>query len=247
MLITRLFLFQINILINQITGRINYAADLIGVRMASINQILDPWLYILLRKRVIVKVVMNVANFILCRKKISPKRNRYVHSTSQGSNSYTNYRNGNACQELKHFDSYTNVRETANENIANEIDKPVDKTIHISPSEIDNHVNKSVRVVHADQDLSDSSTNSTTNLISTDDEIPKDFQRKPRLRRSWSLDENLNTTQREPHSTCSDSAKCEDSDRNIRLRKSSLQSFLRVIQWKTNSRKPSLPAKLHTV
>lgn len=56
--------FQIHILINQTTGRLNYRADLIGVRLASINQILDPWVYILLRKSVIVKCFKIFKNFI---------------------------------------------------------------------------------------------------------------------------------------------------------------------------------------
>ncbi|KAL3867726.1 hypothetical protein ACJMK2_040589 [Sinanodonta woodiana] len=66
---------NINILINQITGQMNYATDLISVRMAGINQILDPWLYILLRKAMIMKAFRFLKNFITAKGKYqSPSR-----------------------------------------------------------------------------------------------------------------------------------------------------------------------------
>ncbi|KAL4236770.1 Prostaglandin E2 receptor EP4 subtype [Mactra antiquata] len=78
------FPLNIHILINQATGRINYAADLIGVRLASINVILDPWLYILLRKSVIVKAFKFVKNiFFKDGSQLSPKRSsRFVTNYS---------------------------------------------------------------------------------------------------------------------------------------------------------------------
>ena len=47
---TSVFL-QIRVILNQMVGHsTNKWADLLVVRMASINQILNPWIYILLRK-----------------------------------------------------------------------------------------------------------------------------------------------------------------------------------------------------
>ena len=219
------FVFQINILINQITGRVNYAADLIGVRMASINQILDPWLYILLRKRVIVKIVIYIGNLILCRKTISPKRSKYGNSSSHGNNSYTNFRNDRNCHELNHLDTLTHINED-----------PVKDQDNAA-------ISTNARVNQNDQQLSDSSANSTTNLISGDDEIPANRETGTRLRRTWSLDGNLSRTNSEK--VASD---CEEDERNIRhLRKASIQSFLRIIERKNYKRKQSLPVKLQTV
>ncbi|XP_064604570.1 prostaglandin E2 receptor EP4 subtype-like [Liolophura sinensis] len=48
---------NVQILINLTTGVVNPRADLLAVRLASINQILDPWFYILLRRSVLVKLV----------------------------------------------------------------------------------------------------------------------------------------------------------------------------------------------
>ncbi|ESP05504.1 hypothetical protein LOTGIDRAFT_73186, partial [Lottia gigantea] len=59
---------NIHILDNQVTGKTNRAKDLISVRLASINQILDPWLYILLRKAMIVKVLGRIKRYIISRK-----------------------------------------------------------------------------------------------------------------------------------------------------------------------------------
>lgn len=86
--------FQIHILINQATGRINYAADLMGVRLASINVILDPWLYILLRKSVIVKAFKFVKRiFFKDENQLSPKKSsRFV----------TNYSINQVPKDLEH-------------------------------------------------------------------------------------------------------------------------------------------------
>jgi hypothetical protein len=47
---------QIRVLINTSGVRPNFKADLLVLRMASWNQILDPWLYIVLRKEMLVRV-----------------------------------------------------------------------------------------------------------------------------------------------------------------------------------------------
>ena len=55
---------QVHILINQITGETNYKQDLISVRLASINQIIDPWMYIILRKNTFFKFLKRIKQFI---------------------------------------------------------------------------------------------------------------------------------------------------------------------------------------
>lgn len=47
---------QIRVLINTSGARPNYKTDLLALRMASWNQILDPWLYILLRKEILTRI-----------------------------------------------------------------------------------------------------------------------------------------------------------------------------------------------
>jgi hypothetical protein len=49
-------LFQIQIIFTLSTGKSNYVIDLTTIRLASLNQTLDPWLYILLRKSFIRKL-----------------------------------------------------------------------------------------------------------------------------------------------------------------------------------------------
>ena len=225
--------FQINILINQITGRVNYAADLIGVRMASINQILDPWLYILLRKRVIMKVIRYILNIVLCRRTASPKRSRHFYSSSQGKHSYTEYRERNNSHELKHFGSDTNIRVTVNEDPGVNLDNK------------NSSLNR--RGSQSDPEMSDSSANSLSNLISTESDIKTKDHTRTRLRRSWSLDGALNTNRKESvHVQQNDKDDLHELN-SPRNRKPSIQSFFRVLQWKANGRKPSLPAKLHSV
>lgn len=47
---------QIRVLINTSGAIPNFPADLLALRMASFNQVLDPWLYILLRKEMLVRI-----------------------------------------------------------------------------------------------------------------------------------------------------------------------------------------------
>ncbi|XP_048758798.2 prostaglandin E2 receptor EP4 subtype-like [Ostrea edulis] len=48
--------FMIRVLINTSGARPNFKADLLVLRMASWNQILDPWLYIVLRKEMLIRI-----------------------------------------------------------------------------------------------------------------------------------------------------------------------------------------------
>lgn len=73
-------ILQINIIINQITGVTNRSADLLGVRFAGINQILDPWLYVLLRKALILKIVKYLHWKICRRSKTDGSGRRVFHS-----------------------------------------------------------------------------------------------------------------------------------------------------------------------
>ena len=86
-------LFQIHILINQTTGRLNYRADLIGVRLASINQILDPWVYILLRKSVIIKCFKTFKNFVTSEfsghSKTIKQSTKYITNYNRNNNGYS--------------------------------------------------------------------------------------------------------------------------------------------------------------
>ena len=53
--LTAFIVFQIQIIITLATGRKNYIWDLMAVRLASLNQTLDPWIYILLRRSLCIK------------------------------------------------------------------------------------------------------------------------------------------------------------------------------------------------
>lgn len=64
-----MFFFQINVLVNQIVPGRNNAVDLLSVLMAGINQILDPWLYILLRHAGLVRIFKHIKG-ILCKEHI---------------------------------------------------------------------------------------------------------------------------------------------------------------------------------
>jgi hypothetical protein len=55
----KLFLFQVCILIHQFNGTFDETADLVTLRMASFNQILDPWVYLLFRRESLRKFVRN--------------------------------------------------------------------------------------------------------------------------------------------------------------------------------------------
>ncbi|XP_069128172.1 prostaglandin E2 receptor EP2 subtype-like [Argopecten irradians] len=52
--------FNVNIIVNQVTGITNHKVDLIVLRLLAINQILDPWLYILLRRAQLLKILNNI-------------------------------------------------------------------------------------------------------------------------------------------------------------------------------------------
>ncbi|XP_062578895.1 prostaglandin E2 receptor EP4 subtype-like [Saccostrea cucullata] len=71
---------NINIIMNQITGVTNRKADLLGVRFAGINQILDPWLYVLLRKALILKLVKYLHQKLWSRSKIEGTGRQILHS-----------------------------------------------------------------------------------------------------------------------------------------------------------------------
>ena len=64
------FFFQIRIIINQINFKqVDVRADLYVLRLASLNQILDPWIYILLRKELFSRVIQCFKDSfaVLCR------------------------------------------------------------------------------------------------------------------------------------------------------------------------------------
>ncbi|XP_067678376.1 prostaglandin E2 receptor EP4 subtype-like isoform X2 [Haliotis asinina] len=69
---------NVHILTNQITGQIDVKKDLISIRLASINQILDPWLYILLRKAMFFKFLRRVKQFVAQRKRPSSSRRHFA-------------------------------------------------------------------------------------------------------------------------------------------------------------------------
>lgn len=203
---------NINILINQITGRVNYAADLIGVRMASINQILDPWLYILLRKRVIVKVVLYLINLALCRRTVSAKRSQCFLSTSEGKNySFNSFGDRNYCRELNHFDNETVTREYTN--------KLTNTTVGLRRASS-----------QSDQGLADSLSNSTKSLMNEEHDINMS-KRRTLIRRSWSLDGALK------HCGFWSNTGQEQANQSQHHRKSSLQSFIQMLRLKTTNRR----------
>ncbi|KAK7100883.1 uncharacterized protein [Littorina saxatilis] len=55
---------NVHILMNQITGKTDFKQDLISVRLASINQIIDPWMYIILRKNTFFKCLRRIKNYL---------------------------------------------------------------------------------------------------------------------------------------------------------------------------------------
>ncbi|XP_045158908.1 prostaglandin E2 receptor EP4 subtype-like [Mercenaria mercenaria] len=134
------FPLNIHILINQVTGRINYPADLIGVRLASINVILDPWLYILLRKSVIVKAFRFIKNLFFKDKSLSPKRStRYITNYSQnqipkGSIHEREDREGHelgaidqTCNQVKEFDKRSACSDTSSSSSSAESDSDMER------------------------------------------------------------------------------------------------------------------------
>ncbi|KAH3696812.1 hypothetical protein DPMN_084290 [Dreissena polymorpha] len=64
--------FMVHIMSTLITGKQHLLLDLAAVRLASLNQTLDPWLYILLRRSLFValkKKVISLSNVVRCFKK----------------------------------------------------------------------------------------------------------------------------------------------------------------------------------
>lgn len=55
---------QIQIIVTLMTGKTNHIMDLIAVRLASLNQTLDPWLYILLRRSFCSKLCSRLTRLI---------------------------------------------------------------------------------------------------------------------------------------------------------------------------------------
>ena len=51
---------QVLILTQHITGRTDLRMNLLAVRLASINQILDPWLYVIFRKSSIARLIRRI-------------------------------------------------------------------------------------------------------------------------------------------------------------------------------------------
>ena len=63
-----MFYFQVRILINQTKLLpVNLRTDLLMIRFASMNQILDPWVYILLRREIVWKVVSTLKKIFCCK------------------------------------------------------------------------------------------------------------------------------------------------------------------------------------
>ncbi|CAE1299319.1 PTGER4 [Acanthosepion pharaonis] len=59
---------MIRVIINQTRWLpINKEADLLGIRLACFNQVLDPWVYILFRKEIVMRVLDCVRKHIYCR------------------------------------------------------------------------------------------------------------------------------------------------------------------------------------
>ncbi|KAH9488091.1 hypothetical protein Btru_065404 [Bulinus truncatus] len=70
----------IHILLTQFTGETNKTLDLIVIRMASCNQILDPWLYVIFRKNSMLRIIRRIkACFV---KKKEPPRNGTIRGPS---------------------------------------------------------------------------------------------------------------------------------------------------------------------
>ncbi|CAH1772550.1 unnamed protein product [Owenia fusiformis] len=69
---------NIRILINEITQVRDNKQDLISLRLASVNQILDPWVYILMRKALIEKVLACMRRILCTNRVCGPE----MHSNS---------------------------------------------------------------------------------------------------------------------------------------------------------------------
>ncbi|KAL8573972.1 hypothetical protein ACOMHN_029419 [Nucella lapillus] len=65
---------------NQITGKVDYKQDLISVRLASINQIIDPWMYVIFRKGTFLKLLRRLRLFLTNRKQGAMSSMKQSHS-----------------------------------------------------------------------------------------------------------------------------------------------------------------------
>ncbi|MGH0157264.1 UNVERIFIED_CONTAM: hypothetical protein FKN15_034125 [Acipenser sinensis] len=79
------FTFTVRVFVNQlyqpaVVEEINKNPDLQAIRIASVNPILDPWLYILLRKAVLLKLIEKI-KCLFCR--IGGRRQRPVIMKAQ--------------------------------------------------------------------------------------------------------------------------------------------------------------------
>ncbi|XP_076441181.1 uncharacterized protein LOC143280427 [Babylonia areolata] len=71
---------NVHILMNQITGKVDLKQDLISVRLASINQIIDPWMYVIFRKTTFLKLLRRLRRFLTQHKKNTSNPLRLSHS-----------------------------------------------------------------------------------------------------------------------------------------------------------------------
>ncbi|KAL4237160.1 Prostaglandin E receptor 3 (subtype EP3) [Mactra antiquata] len=72
---------MVNIIATMVTGRANKILDLTTVRLASLNQTLDPWLYILLRRSFCTKICRKVKRIVSC---CTSKSNPDLYSVDNG-------------------------------------------------------------------------------------------------------------------------------------------------------------------
>ncbi|XP_063420945.1 prostaglandin F2-alpha receptor-like [Mytilus trossulus] len=56
--------FVVRIIISQITGRHDKMVDLVTLRIASFNQILDPWVYLLFRRESLRRLVGQISKYL---------------------------------------------------------------------------------------------------------------------------------------------------------------------------------------
>lgn len=116
-------MFQIRVLINQIHERqVDVKADLHTLRLASLNQILDPWIYILFRRELFVRVFkcleinvfsrccFGVSSHVRCApanrtRHVSFLKNEsdYVHINDE--KDHINHQNGQKCIDGENVDA----------------------------------------------------------------------------------------------------------------------------------------------
>ncbi|XP_060594670.1 prostaglandin E2 receptor EP4 subtype-like, partial [Ruditapes philippinarum] len=96
--------FLVRLIINQINHRhVNVKADLMTLRLASLNQILDPWIYILFRKELFSNAMKLVRNVL----------SRFCKTASR-KNSSCNFKNGISSANDRTFHKESNVDSLAN-------------------------------------------------------------------------------------------------------------------------------------